>query len=751
MNKKENKYSFFEKELRNNKEHSNVDYKAIESVLFSRISDAEFLKELSKMKLDEIPPAEKIDQVEYKLFSQIVQYSEYEVPTNDCISIEYDLPSSQWNRLTSKIEERIRDVEAIPQWERALLTSERELLFGDWERLEKALFNQINKVSNCELWEQCLLIDEIQTQESLYQVKAKIDNQISLRKDLELWENVLNTEEVLSCHEWELIEEKLFTKIENAAPSNIEVIKQPFWHIIDYYLVITKARKIALVVMLLLLIVSGVYLLQRKLNSNIPTMVYQLQGNTTESTNLMRSNYNEQYSSVIGGTISLINSHGLIELQNNSEIKINKLTKQHASYRVGFNRRKNADIARGSVGFLVNPHHGKEWFKVQTPDYQIVVKGTYFKVEQDLGGRVSTRVLEGEVKVVSNIFKDTIIKAGQSLIYDSVTNKYQIQSGGTIIPRKEIEILPDVDELTKCKIISIKSTITESEVRIDGKYFGTAPLTVRQAPGDHNVWVGKNGYVPIDTFVVISEQDSCYTLQVDLNSNLIPSTQQIKKIVQQAKKANIKVKQILPEAVADQLLDNESSLFKTVSVDSIYTLAHKMEQKGNWEEAIRLYQKVFNDPDASRLRKEDALFTIGKLKADHEAIIVDAQQTFLTYLALYPAGSFAGETWLRLAELEIKTNPENAIQYYLKYFEMFPSHPRISELQNRVGVIYLQQKKYDEAISLFRQALSNLVSPVKSERENIISNLHRALEAKGDVKGADSISQQYIYNSTKVK
>jgi hypothetical protein len=80
---------------------------------------------------------------------------------------------------------------------------------------------------------------------------------------------------------------------------------------------------------------------------------------------------------------------------------------------------------------------------------------------------------------------------------------------------------------------------------------------------------------------------------------------------------------------------------------------------------------------------------------------------------------------------------------------MFPRHPRIYELQNRVGVIYLQQKKYDEAISLFRQALSNLVSPVKGERENVISNLYRALEAKGDIKGADTIMHRYIYNSSK--
>ncbi len=176
-------------------------------------------------------------------------------------------------------------------------------------------------------------------------------------------------------------------------------------------------------------------------------------------------------------------------------------------------------------------------------------------------------------------------------------------------------------------------------------------------------------------------------------------------------------------------------------------LAQKAESKGDWKEAIQLYQDVFNDPNVSRLRKEDALFSIGKLKADHDNYRSEAQQVFFTYLALYPGGMFAGETWLRFAELEFKTNPENAVQYYLKYFEMFPRHARISELQNRVGVIYLQQKKYDDAISLFRQALSNLVAPAKGERENITSNLHRALEAKGEAKARDTNFRQYIQNT----
>ncbi len=80
-----------------------------------------------------------------------------------------------------------------------------------------------------------------------------------------------------------------------------------------------------------------------------------------------------------------------------------------------------------------------------------------------------------------------MIKAGQSLVYDLFTNEYKIQNGGTVVQRKEIESVPDIDELIKYKVITINSTVPESEIRIDGKYFGTVPLTIRQSPGLHQI------------------------------------------------------------------------------------------------------------------------------------------------------------------------------------------------------------------------------------------------------------------------
>jgi tetratricopeptide (TPR) repeat protein len=66
-------------------------------------------------------------------------------------------------------------------------------------------------------------------------------------------------------------------------------------------------------------------------------------------------------------------------------------------------------------------------------------------------------------------------------------------------------------------------------------------------------------------------------------------------------------------------------------------------------------------------------------------------------------------------------------------------------------VIYLQQKRYDDAIAMFRQALSNQMAPRDEERRNVILNLHKALQEKGDIQSAEAIYKQYLAEVDKEK
>ena len=402
------------------------------------------------------------------------------------------------------------------------------------------------------------------------------------------------------------------------------------------------------------------------------------------------------------------------------------------------------------VSFLVNPHASNQKFRVNTPDYQIAVTGTYFKVEPDLNGRVSTRVLEGTVKIYSEMFGDTILHAGQSLSYDLPSSKYRIHNGGPVIQRKEIEQFPDIKELLGYSLIAIKTNIAGAEVRINGKYYGIAPLAIREPAGVHRVQIAKNGYTTVDTSIEVrsEEHDLINLVLKEISFPDVVKSVKDSVISPQIKQSGTETDNkkeetsISPDLVAKALLGVDT--VERDESESIYLLAQKAEFDGNWRIAVKLYQQVFDYQNASRLRREDALFSIGKLNAEHNKNSKVAKNVFLTYLALFPGGSFAGESWLRLAELEFRENPENAIQYYTKYFDMFPRHPRISELKNRVGVIYLQQKNYDEAIEMFHQALANQVSLRSQERRNTVLNLHRALQEKGDLQSAEAVWKQYF-------
>jgi tetratricopeptide (TPR) repeat protein len=750
MNQMENKYSLFEAELRRNTDDTMVDYRAVESSLFSRIADAEYLDELAVLKLDEVLSADTFGRIESKLFSQIIQYNEYDIPMNECIRTHYDLAQGQWDRLESKIEASMHSCESLPVWELYIKAPEVLPTTGEWETLEDSLFDRIGEISECELWEQAAHLDKMHIQDSLDTVEKILDERIRERESLEKWEFVLKSEEMIPFAKWENIESSLFEKIESGSDQRPLLLKdQPFWHILNNYVLTLRTLKGAVTAMLLILIALGGYFSERLFSTSVPTLVYQLQGSATEGVKANSLIEHKVLNSVQGGSVSFVNEHGLVELQNGSKVHVDKMTRHHVRYKVGFgNNVSGNDVARGQVAFLVNPLKHNESFKVVTPDYEISVRGTYFKVEPDLGGRMVTRVLEGKVRVSSPLFGDTLLQAGQAIVYDIFTDTYRIQSGGAVVLRKDLEIVPDIDALKEYKIISIKSNVFDAEVRIDGHYLGTAPLSVRQAPGVHHIRLGKTGYVMKDTSITIGTEDSEFT--VALHEIKQPQTAPAV-----ANEVPVVTKKMIvsPEIVASVLLGDDEVVQKVEKpdFDSLYSLAQKVESKGNWKDAIVMYQKIFDNPDVSRLRKEDALFSIAKLRADNEDNKAGAKNVFMTYLALYPNGSFAGETWLRLAELEFKTSPDNAVQYYLKYFEMFPRHPRISELQNRVGVIYLQQKKYDNAISMFRQALASMISQSKSERANITSNLYRALEEKGDSKSADSVHRLYNLNYSQEK
>lgn len=724
---------WFEQILRSDCDSSSVDFRAVEELLFARIRESDELGVLSLLKTEQILPVDKFQHLEKELFAQIAEYKEYEVPVNECIRNQEDLTSLQWERLEAKLFAKIKDQAATPVWEQLIMAPEREPLAGEWEQIEDRIFEEITQSDKQEPWVLCARNEEICTPAIIEKEEQLLEDIISCKDSISAWEQEIKREVVLSVSQVEKIEETLLNRIEKEN-QKLKLEKQPFWFIINHYLTVVKTGTVA-VLLLMLGGVTGFLYNTKSVPTSIATVAYQISGAAVDvhRDKLMVEN---ECSSVKGGLIKLVNKHGTIELLNDSKLELSEVTEQRAHYKVSFPASHRVENS-GRVTFFVNKHTQKDEIKITTSDYQITVMGTYFQIEPDANGSVITRVLEGVVKISSTESGETEIHAGQIYQFDQISGRYITKDGGQVVLREAIDKGPDVNSILSNRMLYLFANQPDVQVYVNDSLYGVAPLVVHQKIGNCRVKFVRDGYISFDTSFTITGNDKN---GIELTAVLTTIS---KPVI--AKKDNLEKKSRLPYRVPAKPVDPQPDLVITPEqisrtfmetsepenrVDQdLYLKAQKEELAGNWENAINFYQQVIDNQNASKLRREDALFSIGRLKAENIHNPAEAMQAFLTYLALYPQGSFAGESWLRLAELEFRNRPEKATHYYEKFFQMFPRHHRTVELKNRVGTIYLQQKRYDDAIGMFKEALQ---SPALREKEKneISENLDRALLEK---------------------
>jgi TolA-binding protein len=656
-----------------------ADFAKMEKVLFERIQKAGNLGPLASLKAEETAPAGFFDKVEADLFARIQNHREYDQPVNDIIAS-------------------------------AVKPSEMELR----------------------------------------RIEGRLDDRIDVAARLEPWEQYLKADVPLPMGRGEALEEKLFTRIERHRKLD-EVSPPSLWLSLGFFLR-QPAVKIASGLVLAVAALLGGLRISRQAEPALETYVYQAQGSTVGD---LSSAFPQGRPAIHGttdiqskddGAMILVNQRGFVEMRNGSSLRIEKADRKQVGYRVGF--AGHGRTARGNVTFFVNKRKGAEKYLVATPDYRIEVMGTYFRVRPDLGGRISTSVLEGKVKIHSDGYGDFEVSAGQSLVYDAVMERYRVQDGGTSVRREDIETVPAAEELGRYGVLTVTSgpysgAADESgaEVRIDGKYKGATPLVVLLPPGRHEVSLSLEGRSDVDTAVVLGDGGA---VRLAVAMPRVPANAVAENAAMGSKtKASARAATIpkSPEKASDSAL-SAFQPSRAEEADLIYRQADAA-LPGEWQSAVALYRLVLENPASKPLRKEAAFFSIARLRADHEKEKSMAKEDFLRYLALYPDGAFSGESWLRLAELEVGRNHDKAIEYYQRAIEKLPRHPRLSEMQHRVGLLYLQDKRYDEAVAMFRQSLGNILYANESEKRKIYQSLYRTLVAKGDRESANLIDKAY--------
>lgn len=165
--------------------------------------------------------------------------------------------------------------------------------------------------------------------------------------------------------------------------------------------------------------------------------------------------------------------------------------------------------------------------------------------------------------------------------------------------------------------------------------------------------------------------------------------------------------------------------------DSLLELAVRLEAP-DWKKAVETYRAVLARPGTSAYSREIALFSIGRLLSDNDAAAVEVRFAFNAYLKNFPHGTFTGESYLRLADLEYKTDPGRALVWYEKYLKELPLTQNTVAAEYKAGLILLQQNKRDRATALLTSALNHAKNYPADQVAAIQRTLDNAKNPRGD-------------------
>lgn len=636
-----------------------------------------------------------------------------------------------WENVLQQTESRIDNAEKLGIL--AIIKQNEILDEHTYEQIDLALQKRIFEYSEYETpVNECIKAEEDLPANQWERVESKLSVALDALDKADDWQVGLKEEHILTVGRWEKLQQDLFNRIAEHERSRKKRFSWSTWWLFQQFHRFSPG--FAALIFVSLIGIITLFGLSRK-QDNLPTYVYQAQGSDCDLVgNMLQREYLQ---SSRGGAIRVVNRHGFTCLQNGAAVKIAEMNDLLAQYQVEM-AGDSGSIQDGKATFFVSPRKDKRKFIVKTPDYDISVIGTYFTVIPDLGGKVATQVLKGAVRIQNNLFEDTILTAGQSLVFDKNKNKYVIRDNGPIISKAEIDQMPDLKIINKYHPITLSSNVAYADVSIDGKYKGSTPLRVLLLEGTHNIRITKEDYVDVDTTVTIAKSTDRALYAVLQKPE--PVLERIPADVEKAKSGDVDKEKQITSASIEKLLVQDPAIYQSKKAKDLLKQAQAAESE-SWEKALGLYEDIIALEHAPLLVKETSLFSIGRLKVEHANAKEEAREAFLSYLAFYPDGIFTRESLLRLAELEFEEDQDKAIEYYLKYFEKYPNHYRVSDLQYRVGLIYLQRKEYDEAVYMIKQSLANILHDQPEEKKRRYNSLYKALIEKGDTANAKLVEQ----------
>lgn len=315
-------------------------------------------------------------------------------------------------------------------------------------------------------------------------------------------------------------------------------------------------------------------------------------------------------------------------------------------------------LEEGAVALSVR--HGSGGLVVRAEAYTVEVTGTVFQVKVGAEKVVDVFVHEGTVQI-RGPSTDVTVRAGESWSSRAGAGRGTMAAGDVASVRSLGYVGAREARLTIAKPRG-------AEISVDGVPLGTAPLTVLQSVGPHDVVAIHQGAKHVGRALVAAE-GTRFDAEAAPLPPLAPPAEQPEALKPGEADAAVPLQQKLRTGALSAADRDTAS----------YELARVLSRRGRNAEALTLYEHLAagNGPWA-----EASLYESGRLKLRYLSDAPGAAVAFSAYRARYPKGALAPEVALSLIEAHLQSGaPDAALKEMDVFLAAFASSERVDDVR----------------------------------------------------------------------
>ncbi len=565
--------------------------------------------------------------------------------------------------------------------------------------------------------------------------------------------------------EWDHLREGVFEALDCRAPARSSHTQSTLSFILPWITFIRRPSVVSAVLGIIVLSVITSYYAGRP--GDIPAVVLRTQGEAqvlskgqssgehrwwkqTEVSSPVRQNQVFQTGENASLSLGLEKATGL-ELAASSALGIEELNTETISL----------FLYRGSVTAEVSPRDEGQEFVITTPNAELRVVGTAFRVDVELDTE------ENDVQTLLTVMRGEVTMATRLNVDQAVAIKegHRLVSRGTNLQRPQ-RVFEEEDAMRELRglrralsrfepenkiplgLLRVTSQPPGAEVYVDGTPEGTTPLALLLSEGDRKLSLNYLNYEPFDTTVLVqSDTDGKIGIRLDQKSAIeeqpdsaesgrttVPERPQrtVKTRKQEEKRDKVSIEVVekdpVPELISRveyqrankaknrgdysealaqlELLLEQARLSDNDRLQILDEIVKTAKRLGDYNRAVRELEKMYALVDTGR-KKDILLWEMITIKVDRLRTYHEVEMDLVEYMVTQPNGIWRYEAYQKLAEVQyLLDKPRAAARTYEKLIQKFGREEDLdAALYALAHVLRHDLKIYEEAVRWYSRLI----------------------------------------------